>query len=307
MIAWDKKYEMGIAELDYEHKKLFQIAERILERIRTRDNETFMRMFIVQEGLNYLQGYFSRHAKREEEYMRENGYEGYELHKMQHDDFEKIQLEKYRKIVKSGTCSKEDAWDFVCSGIGWLLEHITTADMAIVGKGVYTPRVNTDINTETLEREANLLLTSTLNSQAHAKIVSTNYAGESFGKTICQKIIYEKNGRQITAIAGVERSFLLDFAKTLYGEKTEDEMDLVLATLETFGARFWITLSRQLTGDTEKIDVKDNSFLIRARIPEELKNMKPTTSVLFTSDKGKFFVACDSDQLFLPREKESVY
>ena len=79
-------------------------------------------------------------------------------------------------------------------------------------------------------------------------------------------------------------------------------MDLVLSTLEIFGAQFWITLSRQLTGDPSKIDIKNNNFLIRTRVQEELKSMNPTTSVLFTSDKGKFFVSCDSSQLFLPNE-----
>ena len=38
--------------------------------------------------------------------------------------------------MKRGECSKEEIQDFVGSGIGWLLEHIATADMAIIGKGI---------------------------------------------------------------------------------------------------------------------------------------------------------------------------
>ena len=34
MIAWSDNYLMGIAEFDNEHKKLFQIAEQILNRLR---------------------------------------------------------------------------------------------------------------------------------------------------------------------------------------------------------------------------------------------------------------------------------
>ena len=39
MIAWSDNYLMGIAEFDNEHKKLFQIAEQILNRLRVRGDE----------------------------------------------------------------------------------------------------------------------------------------------------------------------------------------------------------------------------------------------------------------------------
>lgn len=297
MITWSEKYQMGVPELDEEHWQLFRISQQILQRVKTRGDEAPMRMFVLREGLNYLHGYFAHHAAREEAYMRRIGYGGYALHKMQHEDFQNTQLVKYQRIADSGVCSREDVWDFVGSGIGWLLEHIATADMAIVGKGVLSGPPRTAVNETALEREINLLLAATLNIEANARIVSAHYAGEPFGKAICQKFIYRRGMQESTVISGIERSFLLSVAKMLYGDHVEDEMDLVLSTVEEFSAQFWITLSRQLTGDYEKIDIRENRFLLTQSLSDELRKLRPAVSILFTSDLGRMFISSDSERM----------
>ena len=299
MIEWDDSYQMGIEAFDSAHRQLFKVSEQILEKLRARGEEGSTRLFLVREGLNYLEGYFANHAAQEEAYMRSIQFEGYALHKMLHDDFQRNQMAKYQRIVDSGACSKEDAWDFIGSGIGWLLEHITTADMAIVGKGFLCRPVPRQADLSTLEREVNQLLTATLNIEANAKIVSTQYAGESIGKAVCQRFVYRLGDQESTVISGIERSFLLDVARRLYGSGVEDEMDLVLSTLETFSASFWLTLSRQLTGIQEKIDIRESRFLMAGDLPEALRHLDPTYSILFTSAKGKFFVAANSKSLGL--------
>ena len=136
MIRWNDNYITGIEKLDKEHQQLFQMADQVLNKLRERGDEANYRIFLVRETLTYITSYFERHAKAEEEYMRKIGYTGYTLHKMLHDEFCNIQLKKYQDIVKRGECSKEEIQDFIGSGIGWLLEHIATADMAIIGKGI---------------------------------------------------------------------------------------------------------------------------------------------------------------------------
>ena len=136
MIRWNDNYITGIEKLDKEHQQLFQMADQVLNKLRERGDEANYRIFLVRETLTYITSYFERHAKAEEEYMRKIGYTGYTLHKMLHDEFCNIQLKKYQDIVKRGECSKEEMQDFIGSGIGWLLEHIATADMAIIGKGI---------------------------------------------------------------------------------------------------------------------------------------------------------------------------
>ena len=301
MLTWNENYLMGVDELDEDHRQLFRIARQLLERAKTQSGEAFTRMFILREGMNYLQGYFARHTAREEAYMRQTGYEGYAIHKMQHEEFFSNQVAKYRKIVESGKCSKEEVWDFVGAGVGWLLDYIATADMAIVGKGVLTKRIESGTEASALEEAVNTLLTATLNLEANAQIINQRYVGEPFGKAICQKILYEMDGQQISVVSGIERSFVLYVANGLYGDDVEDEMDLVLSTVEMFGAQFWLSLLQQMAGGTGRVEILENHFLVGQGLQDELRQLRPELSVLFTSDYGKFFLASDRRAFFLPQ------
>ena len=301
MIVWNKSLEMGVESLDQEHQELFHISRQMLERMDARGHEASTRRFVLREGLRFINGYFDSYAAREEAYMKQIGYEGYALHRMLHDDFRRVQLPKYEKLLEKGDCTKEDVWNFIGYGVGWLLEHVATANLAIVGKGALSqsPKASTDDAT-TLEREINQLFTATLNIEANAKIVSKKYQGEAFGRTLCQKFTYQKDGKTITLISGIERIFLLDVARMLYGNEVQDETELILSTVESFSAHFWESLSRQTTGYRDHIRIQENRFLVGHTLPDELKRIRPELSVLFTSDKGKFFVACDSKDFFFP-------
>lgn len=223
--------------------------------------------------------------------MRSIGYEGYALHKMLHDDFQNGQLIKYRQIIESGQCRESDVWDFIGSGVGWLLEHIATADMAIVGKGILTQPPRPRMDYTALEQEINLLFASTLNIEANAKIASPQYTGEYFGKAVHQKMIYETEVGEISVISGIERSFLLDIGRMLYGGAPEDEVELLLSTIQIFGGHFWGTLGQRFAGNNSRISIKESRMLLGKTLTEEFRQLRPTTSLLFTSDKGKFFVS----------------
>ncbi len=298
MITWSDNYLMGIEQFDREHRQIFKLAGQILERMRTRDHEAGTRLFVVREATIYLNSYFENHVQQEEAYMREIGYAGYEMHRELHAAFRRKRLAKYQKIIESGECKKEDVWDFLGTGIGWLLEHIATADLAIVGKGVLAEAERlTEISMPdeaVLEREINLALAAILNTEMNAKISNPRYAGESFGQAIHHKIVYSSERGKTTVIAGVERSFVLDVARMLYGEGIDDEMDLIMSTLDIFGTHFWATLGRRFVGDAVQFSIQESSFIIGSKLPQELEQLKPTTAVLFNSNKGKFYVASDA-------------
>ena len=301
MITWSDNYLMGIEQFDREHKQIFKLAGQILERMRTRDHEAGTRLFVVREAIIYLNSYFENHVQQEEAYMREIGYAGYEMHRQLHADFRRKELTKYQKIIESGECKKEDVWDFLGTGIGWLLEHIATADLAIVGKGMLAeieqPKEISIPDEAALEREINLALAAILNTEMNAKISNPRYAGESFGQAIHHKIVYSSENGKTTVIAGIERSFVLDVARMLYGEGIDDEMDLIMSTLDIFGTHFWATLGRRFAGDAVQFSIQESSFIIGSKLPQELERLKPTTSVLFHSNKGKFYVASDAAYL----------
>ena len=291
MIKWSKNYLMGIDKLDEEHKELFRISDQIYNKVMERGDDAKYRLFLMNETLEYMLRYFKRHAKSEEIYMREIGYAGYEFHKMLHDEFYNMLLKKKADIVKRNECSKKEIAELVGDGIGWLLEHITTEDMAIVGKGISAiSSYNSDFE-EQLKNVINTNLISFLNVAANVKIINRNYQGENFGKVICQKMVYNLGSRQIVVISGIEKTFLIRVAEMIYGIDIEDEMDLVLYSMQTFGANFWRSIGQYFVGNHDLLSLSSNSFIIARSIPEELDMLKPEKSLLFDSDMGKFFIA----------------
>ena len=291
LIKWSKNYLMGIDKLDEEHKELFRISDQIYNKVMERGDDAKYRLFLMNETLEYMLRYFKRHAKSEEIYMREIGYAGYEFHKMLHDELYNMLLKKKADIVKRNECSKKEISELVGDGIGWLLEHIITEDMAIVGKGISAiSSYNSDFE-EQLKNVINTNLISFLNVTANVKIINRNYQGEDFGKVICQKMVYNLGSRQIVVISGIEKTFLIRVAEMIYGIDIEDEMDLVLYSMQTFGANFWRSIGQYFVGNHDLLSLSSNSFIIARSIPEELDMLKPEKSLLFDSDMGKSFIA----------------
>lgn len=291
LIKWSKNYLMGIDKFDEEHKELFRISDQIYNKVMERGDDAKYRLFLMNETLEYMLRYFKRHAKSEEIYMREIGYAGYEFHKMLHDELYNMLLKKKADIVKRNECSKKEIAELVGDGIGWLLEHIITEDMAIVGKGISAiSSYNSDFE-EQLKNVINTNLISFLNVTANVKIINRNYQGEDFGKVICQKMVYNLGSRQIVVISGIEKTFLIRVAEMIYGTDIEDEMDLVLYSMQTFGANFWRSIGQYFVGNHDLLSLSSNSFIIARSIPEELDMLKPEKSLLFDSDMGKFFIA----------------
>lgn len=302
MLRWKDSYLMGIEQFDHEHRQLFSLAESILKRVRERGYEPETRLLIVRESLIYLKNYFERHARQEEEYMRQIQYEGYGLHKQLHDSFHTMLQEKYQIIVDRGRCDREEILEFIGTGIGWLLEHITTADMAIVGKGVSTEPKEQLLSLSTIERKLDFLFESTLKLKMNAKTVDARYQGDTDKDIVCHKIVYQKQGRMITVLAGLEKKLLDDIFTTLYGHKIENEMALVLATVEIFGAQFWKTLAGYLIGEDEAMAEVESSVLLEISPKQALKKFQPKISLRFASEKGEFFVATDSPFFRLAQE-----
>lgn len=296
-IKWNKEHEMGISEFDHDHRQLFAIAGRLLDKVRDPKGiaDSRVRMFVLREGVRYLRGYFDEHAIREEAYMRKIGYPDYALHKQLHDEFMANTLQGYEKMVEQETCSPEEVLDFVGRGIGWLVEHVSTADLAIVGRGTLGKPRLTRISAQVVEEEFNTIFASTLNMDIRARLIDANYAGTPFGPSLSQELIYRRGGQKVTVLSGLENSLLAAAAESVYGAELQGMDALIMSTIEIFSANFWRTVgSRFVEGDAEMVFV-ENHFLTQAQLQERYARHIPRLSLLFDSSKGKFFVATETD------------
>lgn len=298
IIPWSDRYSMGVEEIDNDHKQLFQIAGKLIQTVNQNIDDSSMRFSLLREGMAYLKDYFDVHAVREEAYMRQIAFEGYFQHKRLHDEFRDIQLVKYQTILQQGQCTKDEILEFVGGGIGWLFEHVTTADMAIVGKGQLSQPQADRIDHETLQNEINGLFSSTLGLNIRARVQSDDYHGEPFGEAVYQQLTYTRGAEQVTVMAGIEKRFLLQVVRRIYGAEINEADALILSTFEIFGANFWRTLAGRFISDSTGMKYQESHFLTQQQLAQQFTKHRPTLSVLFSSDQGSFFVSSDDKQIF---------
>jgi len=127
MIKWSDDYLIGIEEIDNQHKKLFEIADRAVELLK---NEYYIDKYDrIVEIIDELRDYYSYHFNYEEKYMLSIGYKRYFSQKVDHDDF----IEKIRAIDLNEMDENQDEYlmsiiDFM---IEWITDHIIQKDKLI--------------------------------------------------------------------------------------------------------------------------------------------------------------------------------
>ncbi len=127
MFEFKEEFRTGIEEVDKEHEKLFEIANRTYN--------TLMDEFIpdkydyIVEIINELKEYATVHFQNEEEYMVKVGYKKLFSQKIAHNKFiEKINEYDLDYIDENQKDVILDMMEFVGN---WLVEHILESDKQI--------------------------------------------------------------------------------------------------------------------------------------------------------------------------------
>lgn len=113
-LVWKSSFEIGIAEIDRQHKLLFTYLNEGLAQ--TTDTAG---IFVK------LKEYAGEHFAGEEKLMRKINYPGLEVHLRQHRLFEE-QMEQLEKAL--GNSEKQTIITLVSFLKGWFLEHILAED-----------------------------------------------------------------------------------------------------------------------------------------------------------------------------------
>ncbi|WP_419779900.1 bacteriohemerythrin [Maridesulfovibrio sp.] len=120
-IVWDKKYSVGNAEIDEQHKKLFEILNRCAVAEKRSSSKYLV---IVRELLNYCQ----EHFRLEEQLMLEVNYPDMASHVAEHKKILNA-VETLVEKLYAGEQIDSDVIDrFVAS---WVKKHIITKDLPL--------------------------------------------------------------------------------------------------------------------------------------------------------------------------------
>lgn len=127
MYVFKNEYRTGIESIDTEHRKLFEIADRVYEILM--DDFIPDKYDYIVEILNELKDYAVYHFTNEEEYMAGIGYKKLFSHKVEHHDFiEKLNEYDLNTIDENQKEAILGLLDFLNN---WLVDHILKNDKQI--------------------------------------------------------------------------------------------------------------------------------------------------------------------------------
>ena len=127
MYEMKEEYKIGVEQIDEQHKKLFELADKAYMLLK--DNFTIDKYDRIVEIIQELKEYTIFHFKSEEEYMESINYKRMFTQKMEHDAF----VKKLEQIDLSHIDANQDEslikmLDFLNE---WLTEHILKNDILI--------------------------------------------------------------------------------------------------------------------------------------------------------------------------------
>lgn len=124
VFKWKTDYETGVAMVDEQHKKLFEIGNRAFELLK---NDIYLDKYDrILDIIEELKNYTVFHFASEEQYLLEKGYKGFFAHKVEHDDFmKKVNDIDYKRIDEGQNEYIMEIMQFLYS---WIDEHILVKD-----------------------------------------------------------------------------------------------------------------------------------------------------------------------------------
>ena len=121
-LIFDERYLVGIAQVDREHQKLFELADKIYDCLEV---DIIVPMNQIRPAIAELIDYTKIHFANEEVLMDAMGYPDLDQHRELHA-YLMSRIEDFDKSVERGEqFTPVDAYDFLC---GWLGDHILAKD-----------------------------------------------------------------------------------------------------------------------------------------------------------------------------------
>lgn len=120
LFSWDDSFNVGIQEVDEQHKVLVSLLNQLHTAILEHHGKTTSR-----EILDRLAEYTRTHFLLEESLMRLTHYPGFDIHKQQHEDLIKQVQDLQTKLDQENIAITFELLHFLKN---WLMQHINESD-----------------------------------------------------------------------------------------------------------------------------------------------------------------------------------
>lgn len=122
-LEWTHDNEVGVEEVDKQHRHLFDLLNRLHESVVQGKEQSELHS-ILDEMIDYT----VYHFKTEEDLFLAHDYPGYQEHKDVHDDLTRTAVELQEKLRDGSAVLSFELLEFLN---GWLMEHTLGLDKAM--------------------------------------------------------------------------------------------------------------------------------------------------------------------------------
>lgn len=122
-IRWDKKFEIGVAKVDDQHKHLFSLTRELIEATQEGRGRR-----IIVDVLKSLILYTKTHFVDEETIMLKAGFPEFEMHKKEHEAFIQEVGEATKDLLEGNSVPTLKIAEFLGN---WLINHVLIHDKRI--------------------------------------------------------------------------------------------------------------------------------------------------------------------------------
>ena len=120
LFNWSDDYSVGIKEIDEQHKKLFEIINKLHAAMKEAKSKAILGK-VIEEMISYTEFHFST----EEILLQNCRYPDFSQHKLKHEQFTKKVKEFEKKYLKGSALLSQEIVEFLRD---WLVNHIKQSD-----------------------------------------------------------------------------------------------------------------------------------------------------------------------------------
>ncbi|WP_457642173.1 bacteriohemerythrin [Persephonella sp.] len=120
LIEWNEELELGIPEIDKQHKKLVDMLNEFYTEMEEGHKKEAAEYFLKE-----LEEYLTYHLDYEEKFMEEIGFPDLENHKKTHEMFKALYLEVKERYLNG---DEKALRELIAFAFSWLFSHIMKTD-----------------------------------------------------------------------------------------------------------------------------------------------------------------------------------
>lgn len=287
-VTWRDEYKIGVEAIDKEHKRLFQIINR-MAAFKDEDKNSH---WACIEGLKFFKIHAVKHFSEEEAYMESIGYEGLENHKRIHDGFREYTLPALERELEQSDYSLDTVRHFLGVCAGWLIGHTLTEDMDIGGNHAkkwehFLPNAEIDA----LKKVITELVFDMF--RLESQMISNAYSGEEFGRGVYYRLVYgdkKGEGKQEILMA-FEEKLLIGTVGKIMGLKT-NKLESMLIHASRYTIKQFVDRIMKCFPNMKNYEVKEETLLTYEQFQKIFEKEKLQASLLFNTGGMGYFAFC---------------